>query len=191
MKKNTFRYTDYIYQIIQKSILSQKGNNIQNDNEVEKGISSDDQKDNKENAANKPKGEEPKYTPEFYIKKIPKSKEAVDELIKDRNFAYYQLGVIYKEKFKEYYKENKDVILGMYQLNKESYIEKVKVWQEKNKEKLIGYAQKYRDCHKEKLNCSCGGVYSALNKKLHCSTKNTSQYHKSCFMGTLVPFERF
>ena len=83
-------------------ISTQKGNNIQNDNEVEKGISSDDQKDNKENAANKPKGEEPKYTPEFYIKKIPKSKEAVDELIKDRNFAYYQLGVIYKEKFKEY-----------------------------------------------------------------------------------------
>lgn len=81
-----------------------------------------------------------------------------------------------KEKFKEYYKENKDVILGMYQLNKESYIEKVKVWQEKNKDKLVGYAQKYRDCHKEKLNCSCGGVYSALNKKLHCSTKKHIKY---------------
>ena len=44
----------------------------------------------------------PKYTPEFYIAQLPQSRTAVDSLIIDRNFAYYQLGVIYREKFQEY-----------------------------------------------------------------------------------------
>lgn len=43
-----------------------------------------------------------RYTPEFYLTQLPKSKREVDSLGKERNFAYYQLGVIYKEKFKEY-----------------------------------------------------------------------------------------
>ena len=43
-----------------------------------------------------------KYTPEFYIKQIPESQKTIDSLSKERNFANYQLGLIYKEKFKEY-----------------------------------------------------------------------------------------
>jgi tetratricopeptide (TPR) repeat protein len=43
-----------------------------------------------------------KYTADFYIKQIPTSQKVIDSLSKERNFAYYQLGVIYKEKFKEY-----------------------------------------------------------------------------------------
>jgi hypothetical protein len=43
-----------------------------------------------------------KYTPEFYIKQLPTSQVVIDSLAKERNFAYYQLGTIYKEKFKEY-----------------------------------------------------------------------------------------
>lgn len=43
-----------------------------------------------------------KYTVEYYISRIPTSQEKIDGLEKDRNYAYYQLGVIYKEKFKEY-----------------------------------------------------------------------------------------
>lgn len=43
-----------------------------------------------------------RYTPEFYIKQIPNSQQVIDSLSKERNFANYQLGVIYKEKFKEY-----------------------------------------------------------------------------------------
>ena len=42
------------------------------------------------------------YDPEFYIAKIPTDQKVLDSLAKDRNFAYYQLGVIYKEKFREY-----------------------------------------------------------------------------------------
>lgn len=45
---------------------------------------------------------EPKYTTDFYLSQLPKSQTEIDVLVKDRNFAYYQLGVIYKEKFKEY-----------------------------------------------------------------------------------------
>ena len=45
---------------------------------------------------------EPKYTTDFYLAQIPKEQAAIDVLVKDRNFAYYQLGVIYKEKFQEY-----------------------------------------------------------------------------------------
>ncbi|MEZ4857310.1 MAG: tetratricopeptide repeat protein [Flavobacteriaceae bacterium] len=40
--------------------------------------------------------------PETYIATIPKDAKAIDSLTKDRNFAYYQLGLIYKEKFREY-----------------------------------------------------------------------------------------
>lgn len=46
--------------------------------------------------------ETPQYTTEFYIGMLPKKQTAIDSIAKERNFAYYQLGVIYKEKFKEY-----------------------------------------------------------------------------------------
>ncbi|WP_413999715.1 tetratricopeptide repeat protein [Flavobacterium sp. W1B] len=42
------------------------------------------------------------YTTEFYLKQLPASQTAIDSIAKERNSAYYQLGVIYKEKFKEY-----------------------------------------------------------------------------------------
>ena len=43
-----------------------------------------------------------RYTTDYYIKQIPTAQVAIDSMAKERNFAYYQLGVIYKEKFKEY-----------------------------------------------------------------------------------------
>ncbi|MEP5338967.1 MAG: tetratricopeptide repeat protein [Algibacter sp.] len=42
------------------------------------------------------------FDPQFYISKIPSTEKEIDSLSKDRNYAYYQLGLIYKEKFKEY-----------------------------------------------------------------------------------------
>jgi len=45
---------------------------------------------------------EPQFQPETYLESIPKDEKVIDSLTKDRNFAYYQLGIIYKEKFKEY-----------------------------------------------------------------------------------------
>lgn len=42
------------------------------------------------------------YTAEYYIKQLPTTQKEIDSIGKERNFAYYQLGVIYKEKFKEY-----------------------------------------------------------------------------------------
>lgn len=43
-----------------------------------------------------------RYTVEYYLKQLPTTKKETDSLAKDRNFAYYQLGLIYKEKFKKY-----------------------------------------------------------------------------------------
>lgn len=43
-----------------------------------------------------------KYTTAFYEKQLPTSQVVMDSIGKERNFAYYQLGLIYKEKFKEY-----------------------------------------------------------------------------------------
>ena len=45
---------------------------------------------------------EEKYTTTFYLGQLPKTQEEIDIIAKERNFAYYQLGIIYKEKFKEY-----------------------------------------------------------------------------------------
>jgi len=36
------------------------------------------------------------------LKQLPKTQTDIDSIAKERNFVYYQLGVIYKEKFKEY-----------------------------------------------------------------------------------------
>lgn len=67
-------------------------------------------KDDKDNAdANKDDSADAKnaivderFTTDFYIRQIPTSQPVIDSLSKERNFANYQLGVIYKEKFKEY-----------------------------------------------------------------------------------------
>lgn len=42
------------------------------------------------------------YKPETYLSRIPKDPKVIDSLTGDRNFAYYQLGLIYKVKFREY-----------------------------------------------------------------------------------------
>ena len=42
-----------------------------------------------------------KYDVAFYMDRIPKDKGIIDSLRGERNFANYQLGLIYKEKFKE------------------------------------------------------------------------------------------
>lgn len=47
--------------------------------------------------------EEELFDPQFYIERIPTEQTAIDSLSKDRNFAYYQLGLIYKDKFNEYF----------------------------------------------------------------------------------------
>jgi tetratricopeptide (TPR) repeat protein len=71
---------------------SSKNNDKENADEDEKEA----EKDSKEVAV------EERFTPDFYIKQLPTSKTVIDSLSKERNFAYYQLGIIYKEKFKEY-----------------------------------------------------------------------------------------
>ena len=43
-----------------------------------------------------------KFNPETYIAQIPTDPVVIDSIAKERNFAYYQLGIIYKEKFREY-----------------------------------------------------------------------------------------
>lgn len=42
------------------------------------------------------------YTVDYYLKQLPTTQIETDSIAKERNFTYYQLGVIYKEKFKEY-----------------------------------------------------------------------------------------
>ncbi|MGB0892200.1 MAG: hypothetical protein ACPGUU_07590, partial [Flavobacteriaceae bacterium] len=41
------------------------------------------------------------FDPKFYLDKIPTEQKVIDSIAKERNYAYYELGVIYKEKFKE------------------------------------------------------------------------------------------
>lgn len=43
-----------------------------------------------------------RYDIDQYLATIPTAQGKIDTLARDRNFAYYQLGLIYKEKFKEY-----------------------------------------------------------------------------------------
>lgn len=43
-----------------------------------------------------------RFNPESYIATLPTKQSDIDSIFKERNFAYYQLGIIYKEKFKEF-----------------------------------------------------------------------------------------
>ena len=49
-----------------------------------------------------PISENERFKPETYIALVPTDQKVFDSLTKERDFAYYQLGLIYKEKFKEY-----------------------------------------------------------------------------------------
>jgi tetratricopeptide (TPR) repeat protein len=71
-----------------------KGN--ENENAIEKNEEEIQNAEVKEEDKNSP------YNPEFYIAQLPTDATVIDSLSKERNFAYYQLGIIYKEKFKEY-----------------------------------------------------------------------------------------
>lgn len=44
----------------------------------------------------------PEFDPQTYIAQIPTDESVIDSISDQRNFAYYQLGIIYKEKFKKY-----------------------------------------------------------------------------------------
>ncbi|MGV7106597.1 type IX secretion system periplasmic lipoprotein PorW/SprE [Flavobacterium sp. U410] len=56
-----------------------------------------------ENESNKEEVvENPLYKVEYYLEQVPADTKLIDSLSKERNAAYYQLGIIYKEKFKEY-----------------------------------------------------------------------------------------
>lgn len=69
-----------------------------NEDKTEENETSDksDAKSTKEKAIDE------RYSAESYVKQIPSSQTFIDSITKERNFAYYQLGIIYKEKFKEY-----------------------------------------------------------------------------------------
>ena len=51
--------------------------------------------------ATTPLTDEQRYSVDFYLEQIPTDEVVIDSLRKERNFANYQLGLIYKEKFKE------------------------------------------------------------------------------------------
>lgn len=46
--------------------------------------------------------DKPAYKVDFYVSQLPTDQKVLDSLKKDRDFADYQLGSIYKEKFQEY-----------------------------------------------------------------------------------------
>jgi tetratricopeptide (TPR) repeat protein len=46
--------------------------------------------------------EDKRFNPETYLASLPTKQIEIDSIFKERNFAYYQLGIIYKEKFKEF-----------------------------------------------------------------------------------------
>ena len=62
----------------------------------------DDDEDEKNAKGKKSKEDDPRFNPQFYISQLPSTSKEIDSIKKERNFAYYQLGLIYKEKFKEY-----------------------------------------------------------------------------------------
>ena len=67
-----------------------------------KGIASAGNNNNKTIDIVASASDEERFDPQFYMSKIPSDEKEIDSISKERNYAYYQLGLIYKEKFKEY-----------------------------------------------------------------------------------------
>ena len=44
---------------------------------------------------------EEKFDPQFYMARVPSDPKVIDSIKTERNYAYYQLGLIYREKFNE------------------------------------------------------------------------------------------
>lgn len=42
-----------------------------------------------------------RFDPQVYMASLPSTQQEIDSLVQERDFAYYQLGLIYKEKFRE------------------------------------------------------------------------------------------
>lgn len=70
-------------------------------NKGKTNASSDPEIVGNDTAISTPITEEQKYAVSFYMDQIPKDNVVIDSLKKERNLANYQLGLIYKEKFKE------------------------------------------------------------------------------------------
>jgi hypothetical protein len=47
-------------------------------------------------------GEDERFNAQTYLALLPTKQSDIDSIFKERNYAYYQLGIIYKEKFKEF-----------------------------------------------------------------------------------------
>lgn len=73
------------------SIKNEENQNLNNEQNLLAGVESSEEKI-----------ENPRYKTDFYLAQIPTQNTAIDSLKTERNFAYYQLGIIYKEKFNEY-----------------------------------------------------------------------------------------
>jgi len=71
-------------------------------NEEEEDLTDIDQDIVENETVDKEKPTDIRHTLLFYLDQLPKTKIEVDSIKKERNFAYYQLGTIYYEKFKEY-----------------------------------------------------------------------------------------
>ncbi len=67
-------------------------NNLANNNEAIADV---------KNTTSKEVSEEQKYSVDYYLNQIPTDITVIDSLKMERNLANYQLGIIYKEKFKE------------------------------------------------------------------------------------------
>ena len=81
------------WRISQSKTVALEDTDKENDGDKENTDKIDKEKKNKE---------EEKYSAAYYIKQLPTEQKVIDSIGKERNFAYFQLGVIYKEKFKEY-----------------------------------------------------------------------------------------
>lgn len=68
----------------------------------ENNNSNSDEEDEKALAEKEKLEDNPAYKTDYYITQLPTDFKVLDSLKKDRDFADYQLGSIYKEKFKEY-----------------------------------------------------------------------------------------
>ena len=62
--------------------------------------------------------EQKRYSVDYYLAQLPTQENVLDSISKERNFAYYQLGLIYKDKFKEY-KLSKDKLEQLLNQNPE------------------------------------------------------------------------
>ena len=128
-------------------------------------------------------------TPMFFIDQLPKKPEAIDSIFNKRNFAYYQLGLIYKNKFKDY-KRSKDKLEALLEQNPEERLILPAKYNLYKIYVLLNNALLAKEIKQHIIQDYSGSLYAQILSNPSEALEDNSQTPQARYKGLFKAFER-